>query len=311
MYSPVGALTPSLPIARCVDAPPVVVFETEDLRLIVPERPLAEGAVRVEDKRGSELQKFTNWTDLQHNQSYQLITKVVSAWKAKGIHDYLVYGKVTDQGNFGWEVVPYNRKGWSFWQQLKVLWRITFGASKTSKSEREKVKDEILKHSEGDQKRKVEMEAPKGVDYFCQEKTVNTQRVYEGQDVNVLYDYAPVAPGKDQLHFLITPKPTQHAERLFNLSATVYVETQRCAQRLVKFYNARGCGIVHLFDKNGRRAGQSVPHYHQHVVILATKTQEFIGKLTILKNMILGSSKLSLETLKKRVSDLRETLKAI
>jgi len=80
---------------------------------------------------------------------------------------------------------------------------------------------------------------------------------------------------------------------------------------LIRFYKENGCHTAYLFDKAGAEAGQSVPHWHEHLIFTATKTQELFGKLIILKNMLIGSSPLPEKELQSRVQLLKIELKEV
>ena len=56
------------------------------------------------------------------------------------------------------------------------------------------------------------------------------------------------------------------------------------------FKQTRKAEDIYLFHKTGIDAGQTVPHWHMHLIVTANKTQGFFGKLTVLKNMLFGSS---------------------
>jgi hypothetical protein len=66
---------------------------------------------------------------------------------------------------------------------------------------------------------------------------------------------------------------------------------------------------VYFFHKTGFDAWQSVNHFHQHLVLTPNKTQDMLGKLTVLKNMLFGSKAMNDKDLYKKVSSLREKLK--
>jgi diadenosine tetraphosphate (Ap4A) HIT family hydrolase len=150
-----------------------------------------------------------------------------------------------------------------------------------------------------------------GTDPFCNPEIIQKQLVFEGSEVNVLYNYAPIGLGQEKLHFLIVPKI--HRVGFSELSQTEYLEAMELSQKLINFYQKRNHPIVYVFHKTGVEAGQTVPHWHQHIVFAETGAQEFFSKMAVLKNMMIGASPLSSEELKGRVqllrTDLQEAMK--
>ena len=284
---------------------------SESMKVLVPEHPLAPNSLRIEPKK--DVKKFTDWNDINIQETHVLIQRIVDVWQKMGITDYLIYGKESDDSKsaFGWEIVPYRHNEWRFWRfwnQLKVLWNISFGSLSTDKTGMNKVITDFEKN----RKKFIQASYPqnlsiRGNDAFCNQKIIEKQRVFEGRTVNILYNYAPI--GKEKLHFLIVPK--EHHVKFSDLTMEEYEETMKLSQKLINFYKSKGIKTVYLFDKSGTEAGQTVPHWHEHVVFTATKTQEFIGKLTILKNMLIGSSSLSDDKLKKQVEYLKNELRPV
>ncbi|QLH36934.1 MAG: HIT domain-containing protein [Parachlamydiaceae bacterium] len=102
----------------------------------------------------------------------------------------------------------------------------------------------------------------------------------------------------------------KHREKFSDLTLHEYLETMQFAQRLVSFYKEKGFR-AHIFNKSGHRAGQTVPHWHEHLIFTSTKTQEFLGKLAIFKSMLIGSSPLSAQQLSGKIFKIREELQDI
>ncbi len=306
-----GNVSPS-PDARPLVSDEVVIYQGRSMKLIVPECPLASGSVKLVPN--SSEKSFSNWMASDEIETYELIQRVVQVWQKKGITDYLRYGKEYSESNcaFGWEVVPYPKNAWSYWQQFTVLWNSAFGGSCLSKVKRQEIAREFQKDKElfsELQTKQVEsiQGTLKGNDAFCHQKVIDKQVVFEGKEVVVLYNYAPIVLGDGKLHFLVVPK--QHRPSFSDLTQTEYLETMQLSQKLVNFYRDKGCPTAYLFDKTGARAGQSVPHWHEHIVFTATKTQEWLGRLSIFKNMLFGSSPLSDKELQTRVAELKVELR--
>lgn len=85
--------------------------------------------------------------------------------------------------------------------------------------------------------------------------------VYEDNDFRVILDIAPAGKG----HCLIIPK--RHGADMFELSdevlAKAYVLAKKIGCAVKKAVNADGINII---QNNGAAAGQSVSHFHIHVV---------------------------------------------
>lgn len=88
-----------------------------------------------------------------------------------------------------------------------------------------------------------------------------TNSIYEDDTFNVILDASPANPG----HALILPK--EHYQDIFEIEE----ETLGKAMILAKKIAARqtevlNCDGVNIIQNNKEAAGQSVPHYHLHVI---------------------------------------------
>lgn len=85
--------------------------------------------------------------------------------------------------------------------------------------------------------------------------------VYEDEDFKVILDRFPAAPG----HVLIIPKV--HYSDMFELSeeaaAKLYPLAKKIAERVKEVTGSEGINIV---QNNGEVAGQSVYHFHLHII---------------------------------------------
>lgn len=85
--------------------------------------------------------------------------------------------------------------------------------------------------------------------------------VYEDDTFKVILDRFPAAPG----HALIIPK--EHADDMFGLpdetAAKLYPLAKKIAAKIKEAVGAEGINIV---QNNGEVAGQSVHHFHLHIV---------------------------------------------
>ena len=98
---------------------------------------------------------------------------------------------------------------------------------------------------------------------FCEiiEGSSPSHRVYEDATTLVFMDLFPVAPG----HTLLIPK--EHSENLYEATpeevADVIRVSHRVAHAIRKELAPDGLGVYQL---NGRAAGQTVFHYHMHLI---------------------------------------------
>ena len=98
---------------------------------------------------------------------------------------------------------------------------------------------------------------------FC--KIANGQipssTVYEDEDFRVILDVAPAAKG----HSLILPK--QHSDNLWELGEEERKKVLDIAAKVSKGQKkALSCDGVNLLQNNGLAAGQSVFHFHMHLI---------------------------------------------
>lgn len=88
-----------------------------------------------------------------------------------------------------------------------------------------------------------------------------TNSIYEDEDFNVILDLSPATKG----HALILPK--EHADNLYELSDEMAGKTFRLAKKLVKIMTDKlGCDGFNVVQNNGAVAGQTVLHFHMHLI---------------------------------------------
>jgi len=98
---------------------------------------------------------------------------------------------------------------------------------------------------------------------FCKiiKGEIPSYTVYEDEDFKAILDIAPSAVG----HMLILPK--KHADDLFALDAASAGKLIPLAQKLAqRVKEATGCAGVNLLQNNGAEAGQTVRHFHLHII---------------------------------------------
>jgi histidine triad (HIT) family protein len=90
---------------------------------------------------------------------------------------------------------------------------------------------------------------------------IPSNTVYEDKDFRVILDIAPANPG----HCLVLPKT--HGEDIFALSSEAVAQAHALAKRIATAVKAavKADGI-NIVQNNGAAAGQSVSHYHIHII---------------------------------------------
>jgi len=100
-------------------------------------------------------------------------------------------------------------------------------------------------------------------DIFCRiiDGEIPTTKVYEDDDVLAILDISQTTRG----HTLVMPK--KHCDNFLScppeLSHKVYDVAQRIGQAEIGLLGAKG---VNILTNVGEIAGQSVPHFHVHVI---------------------------------------------
>lgn len=89
----------------------------------------------------------------------------------------------------------------------------------------------------------------------------DTNTLYEDEDFRVIFDVSPATVG----HVLILPK--EHYANVFELpeelASKVFVLAKRIAAVMKE---VTGCDGVNILQNNGETAGQTVFHFHMHVI---------------------------------------------
>ena len=283
-----------------------LVYQDTYARLVLLKNPLTRGSIAIEAR---DEKKLSEWDENQHKQTHNLLRKVIAVWKDKGIDDYLIYSKGSPLSSHRFEIVPYEKKGFSILQQFRVLWSVIFGGRLRTSSEQKNTLEYFqsslvrLKEENILPEHRINHVASCN---FCKQEVINRQCVYEGKKIRILYNYAPIVLGKDKLHFLMVPK--EHREAFTDLTSEEYLETMALAKQLIDTFQKEGYHTAYTLNKTGKRAGQSVPHSHEHLIFTSSKTQEVFGKLMVLKNMLIGAWQLPKDELKVRVENLKKKL---
>lgn len=90
---------------------------------------------------------------------------------------------------------------------------------------------------------------------------IPTNSIYKDEDFNVILDLAPATRG----HALILPK--EHADNLYELpdetAAKAFVLAKKLATHMAEKF---GCDGLNIVQNNGSAAGQTVFHFHMHLI---------------------------------------------
>ena len=88
-----------------------------------------------------------------------------------------------------------------------------------------------------------------------------TNSIYEDDTFNVILDAAPANPG----HALILPK--EHYTDIFEIDPETLGKAMILAKKIAERQTeVLKCDGVNIIQNNKEAAGQSVPHYHLHVI---------------------------------------------
>ena len=90
---------------------------------------------------------------------------------------------------------------------------------------------------------------------------IPTNSIYEDDDFKVILDAAPATKG----HALILPK--NHFANIFEIDDEVAAKALPLAKKIAnKMMKELGCDGVNILQNNGEAAGQTVHHFHVHVI---------------------------------------------
>ena len=90
---------------------------------------------------------------------------------------------------------------------------------------------------------------------------IPTNTVYEDEDFRVILDASPASRG----HALILPK--QHYASMFEIEDETLAKAAKLAKRVITHEKeALGCDGYNVLQNNGEAAGQTVFHFHMHLI---------------------------------------------
>lgn len=98
---------------------------------------------------------------------------------------------------------------------------------------------------------------------FCKlaNGVIPTNSIYEDEDFNVILDMSPASRG----HALILPK--EHAANIYELPEETAGRVFRLAQKMAGSMTEKlHCDGFNIVQNNGAVAGQTVFHFHMHLI---------------------------------------------
>lgn len=121
---------------------------------------------------------------------------------------------------------------------------------------------------------------------------IPSNTIYEDDDFRVILDNGPATKG----HALVLPK--QHYANLFEIPEETLAGAAKVAKKVAASIKEKlGCDGLNLVQNNGEAAGQTVMHFHLHIIpryaddnqhILWNPTKPTAEELVEIKNTILG-----------------------
>lgn len=98
---------------------------------------------------------------------------------------------------------------------------------------------------------------------FCKiaKGEIPSKTIYEDAEFRVILDLGPAAKG----HALILPK--KHADNLYELSDETAASAMKLARKMALLMREKlHCDGLNLVQNNGAAAGQTVSHFHMHII---------------------------------------------
>ena len=121
---------------------------------------------------------------------------------------------------------------------------------------------------------------------------IPTNTIYEDADFRVILDASPATKG----HALILPK--QHYANMFEIDDEVLAKAAKLAKKVITHEKeVLGCDGYNVLQNNGEAAGQTVFHFHMHLIPRYKEDGQKIGwnpgspsqeELEEIKNQILS-----------------------
>ena len=99
------------------------------------------------------------------------------------------------------------------------------------------------------------------ISYKQKKKKITTNTIYEDEDFRVILDASPATRG----HALILPK--QHYANLYEIEDETLAKAAKLAKKVIFLEkDVLGCDGYNVVQNNGEAAGQTVFHFHMHLI---------------------------------------------
>ena len=100
---------------------------------------------------------------------------------------------------------------------------------------------------------------------------IPTNTIYEDADFRVILDASPATKG----HALILPK--QHYANMFEMDDEVLAKAAKLAKKVITHEKeVLGCDGYNVLQNNGEAAGQTVFHFHMHLIPRYEGEEDFL-----------------------------------
>jgi diadenosine tetraphosphate (Ap4A) HIT family hydrolase len=278
----------------------LLIGEHKHFQVLMPPQPPATFSLAIEPRE--PVQSLHQWPIHYHSDAYDALRKIVELWdSSQGIKDYMVYSKLDSSAKFQWQVIGYPQQSLGPWQQASVVWHLLRQTSAITTAEQQTL---IKKYRVAWPTISLEAPSPstdQGIDAFCNVEVIAKQRIFSGNHIDILYNYAPLAPGEAALHFLVIPK--MHRTTFLELNREEFIEASILTDHITHYFLTHGYQTAHIFHKNGVEAGQSVPHWHQHLVFTASSNEDYLFLFNLIKNALWGPTPISEQELAERVHE--------
>lgn len=304
-------------IAFPLNSDPLFLYQDNHVSIKKSENPLSHGAIDI------GLKNFHTFQECSED-------SFAALWKARTIAEEnlsrlnydnrLCYTHIQSGQLPVWQVVAYShlpryldnwitRKIYSIWQQSKVLFHTIFPRHQELELDPmwSDVNTEIAD----------QLKTQTGYGALSNKEVIHRQIVFPSNPLSiadhkilVLYNYAPLKTGGEEMHFLLVPNPEKPAKNFLELDQEQYTELLLVVQKISYWVQEQfgNTAAIHLFDKTGEIAGQTEPLFHTHLIIVQKEEEALMGKISMFLRMLIPSRPLSKEELTKRVSHYRDSL---
>lgn len=121
---------------------------------------------------------------------------------------------------------------------------------------------------------------------------IPSKTIYEDESFRVILDLGPVTKG----HALILPK--EHYKNIYELPQETAGEAMKLAKKMaVRMTERLSCDGFNILQNNGETAGQSVFHFHMHLI------PRYLNDGQVISGKAGSASEEELEEIRKIISD--------